>query len=187
MMNPFARLIQEFERLGIRYFLGGSHASSMRGVSRSTFDVDLVAAIDATQADVLASSLGRDWYAEPSQIRDAIRRGQSLNLIFIPMAEKFDIFPATDEFHQAQLQRATRENVEVLGAALNCPVATAEDILIAKLRYRMGGETSGRQWDDTTGIISRNPALDQQYLSTWAARLGVSDLLDRAFAESRRA
>jgi hypothetical protein len=187
-MNPFERLTREFDRLGVRYLLGGSHASSLRGKGRTTFDVDIVAAIDPSQADTLASALGRDWYAEASQMREAIRRGQSFNLIFIPMAEKFDIFPATEEFHQAQLERATRESVEILGSTVECPVATAEDILIAKLQwYRIGGETSGRQWEDIAQIIVRNPALDRQYLSTWAARLRVSDLLERALAESRRA
>jgi hypothetical protein len=187
-MNPFERLTREFDRLGIRYLLGGSHASSLRGKSRTTFDVDLVAAIDPSQADLLASGLGRDWYAEPSQMREAINRGVSFNLIFIPMAEKFDIFPATEEFHYAQLQRATRENIEMFGISMECPVATAEDILIAKLQwYRMGGETSGRQWEDISEVIARNPSLDRQYLSTWAARLRVTDLLDRALAESRRA
>lgn len=187
-MNPFERLTAEFGRLGIRYLLGGSHASSVRGKSRTTYDVDLVAAIDQSQVDSLVAALGRDWYAEPSQMRDAISRGRSFNLIFIPQAEKFDVFPATEEFHQAQLRRATQETIDILGSTVECPVATAEDILIAKLRwYRTGGETSGRQWEDIAGIISRNPSLDLEHVRHWAARLGVADLLDRALAESRRA
>jgi hypothetical protein len=151
-------------------------------------DVDLVAAIDTSQVEPLALALGRNWYAEPEQMREAIRRGRPFNLIFIPTAEKFDIFPATADFHFAQLERATRENVEVAGDSVECPVATAEDILIAKLQwYRIGGETSERQWNDIAGILSLNPRLDLSYLRTWAARLRVTDLLDRALAESGRA
>ena len=182
-MNPFRLLAAELERLRIPFLLGGSHASSVRGISRPTMDVDLVAAVDVSQVDALATALGKDWYAEPAQMKEAIRRGQSFNLIFIPTAEKFDIFPATADFHLAQLQRATRETVEVSGSQLECPVATAEDILIAKLQwYRIGGETSERQWNDIAGIVSVNPQLDIAYLKTWAARLRVSDLLDRALA-----
>jgi hypothetical protein len=95
-------------------------------------DVDLVAAILPTQAAPLAAALGRDWYTEPSQMKDAIQRGQSFTVIFIPMAEKFDIFPASAEFHLQQLERATREEVEFSGETIPCPVATAEDILLAK-------------------------------------------------------
>ena len=130
-------------------------------------DVDLVAAIAEAQAEPLASALGRNWYAEPSQMREAIRSGQSFNVIFIPTAEKFDIFPAAAEFHQEQLERATRQVVNVSGTTVECPVATAEDILIAKLQwYRIRGETSEKQWNDIHGIIGVNPGLDLAYLQT---------------------
>jgi len=181
-------LIDELECLRVPYLLAGSHASSVRGVPRATMDVDLVADISESQAAALAPALGRDWYAEPAQMQEAIRRGQAFNLIYIPTAEKFDIFPATGDFHLQQIDRATRETVDVLGSRVECPVASAEDILIAKLHwYRIGGEVSEKQWSDIQGILTLNPTLDQEYLSTWAARLRVTDLLDRALAESRSA
>lgn len=187
-MNPFEQLTSEFDRLGVRYCLGGSHASSVRGKGRATYDVDLVAAIDVSRVNALVAALGSDWYADAMQMREAITRGRSFNLIFIPMAEKFDIFPATEEFHGAQLERATLEMVDILGSTITCPVTTAEDILLAKLQwYRSGGETSGRQWEDISEVVYRNPTLDQAYLNAWSARLGVADLLARALAESRRA
>jgi hypothetical protein len=66
-------------------------------------------------------------------------------------------------------------------------VATAEDILLAKLQwYRMGGGVSERQWSDIAGILAVAPDLDAAYLRTWAARLGVEDLLDKAVAELQR-
>jgi hypothetical protein len=66
-------------------------------------------------------------------------------------------------------------------------VASAEDILLAKLRwYRMGGEVSESQWSDIAGILAVNPDLDAAYLHTWAARLGAGDLLDKAVADSKR-
>lgn len=51
---------------------------------------------------------------------------------------------------------------EVAGQTIRCPVATAEDILLAKLQWYRAG-------------------LDQACLSVWAQRLGVQDLLARAF------
>jgi hypothetical protein len=172
------------ERLGIRYVVGGSVASSARGIWRSTLDVDLVVAIKAAQADALAEALGPEWYADSEMIRRAIQAGRSFNVIYIRYAQKVDIFPATEEFHAAQLERAT---VIPLGAGgIPCPVASAEDILLAKLRwYRMGCEVSERQWSDIAGILAVNSELDATYLRTWAARLGVEDLLDKAVAESK--
>ncbi len=144
----------------------------------------MVAAVAIAQVDELAAILGPDWYADPGQMRDAIQRGRPFNLIFIPWAEKFDIFPASGEFQLSQLGRATAETVEFAGATITCKVATAEDILLAKLRwYQDGGQVSEQQWRDIAGIIARNQALDCCYLEEWAARLGVSPLLARALKE----
>jgi hypothetical protein len=185
-MNPLKQLATELERLEIAYLVGGSHASSARGVGRPTMDTDLVAAIDPSKIGALSSALGAGWYADSAQMADAISRGRSFNLIHMLTAERFDIFPVTNEFHVTQLQRATRETLEVAGEAVECPVATAEDILLAKLqRYRSGGEVSERQWDDIMGIIRLNPSLDLVYVRLWAPRLNVTDLLERALRGQR--
>ena len=64
---------------------------------------------------------------------------------------------------------------------------TPEDVLLQKLRwYRMGGETSDRQWRDVLGIaLVQGGRLDEAYLRRGAESLGVSDLLDRALGEAR--
>jgi len=65
-------------------------------------------------------------------------------------------------------------------------VTTAEDILLAKLRwYADGGRVSDRQWNDIGGILEQNPNLDWDYVNSWAARLGVTDLLEEARADSQ--
>jgi hypothetical protein len=171
------------DRLGILYLIGGSVASSTRGLRRATGDIDLVARIEPEHAAPLAAALGREWYAEPDQIRSAIAADRSFNLIHIPSSQKIDIFPANHAFEIAQLRRATKEPLEFLGEKTEFPIATAEDVLLAKLQwYRQGGEVSERQWNDIMGIVAINPELDRQYLETWAARLGVSELLARALA-----
>ncbi len=181
-MSPLKQFVEVLDRLGIPYVIGGSHASSARGTDyRYTQDVDIVAAIRQAQVDGLATALGRDWYADPAQMRDAIARGRAFNLIHIRSAEKFDVFPAAGEFERSQLQRATPEAVQFAGDPVVCRVASAEDILLAKLRwYRDGGQTSERQWRDIAGIVAANPRLDLAYLERWAATLGVSELLSKA-------
>jgi hypothetical protein len=150
-------------------------------------DIDFVARIGPRQAQALTAALGRDWYADSDQIRDSLTAGRSFNIIHIPTSQKVDIFPATDAFQHSQLQRATRETLEFSGEAGEYPVASAEDILLAKLQwYRMGGEVSERQWSDVAGILAINPSLDFAYLRSWAARLRVDDLLDKAVADSKR-
>ena len=184
-MNPLADTLRSlsaaFDRLGIAYVIGGSMASSARGIVRATFDLDVVAAISAPQTERFAKELGRDWYAEPQQMREAIAARRAFNVIHTRLGNKVDIFPATETFHLAQLQRASQMSLAFLDDATMYPVATAEDILLAKLRwYRDGGETSERQWRDISGIVAANSSLDHTYLKKWAADLGVTDLLVRA-------
>jgi hypothetical protein len=64
-------------------------------------------------------------------------------------------------------------------------VKTAEDIVLRKLSwYRIGGETSDRQWNDVVGITRiHGKILDREYLERWARELAVEDLLDRALSE----
>jgi hypothetical protein len=188
-MDPLSETLSlitaAFDRLNIRYAVGGSMASSVRGVWRSTLDVDLVAAIPSTGVAAFVRELGSGWYADAETIRSAIESGRSFNVIYMRKVMKVDIFPATEEFHQKQLERAT---LVPLGLGqVPCAVATAEDILLAKLRwYRDGGQVSDRQWSDIVGIISNNLTFDWDYLKQWAARLQVEDLLTRGIADANR-
>jgi len=59
-------------------------------------------------------------------------------------------------------------------------------VILAKLEwYRLGGETSERQWSDILGVLKvQGDALDAAYLRHWADTLAVADLLQRALAEA---
>jgi len=184
--NSFKTVLAALRSLKIRHTVVGSVASSARGAFRATIDTDVVAEITPAQAEHLAKMLGPDWYADPDQARAAILAGRSFNVIHMRTSEKFDIFPASSDFHASELDRATDVVFHLPDGEVEAAVSTAEDILLAKLRwYADGGGTSDRQWNDIGGIIATNPALDLEYLETWAARLYVTDLLTRALREAR--
>ena len=189
MSHPLARGLNELTAaltaLRIPFVVGGSLASSAHGVLRSTFDGDLLAVILPVQIPRLVEALGKDWYADSELIRQSLERGRGFNLIHMTTASKFDVFPASSDFHTSQLQRAKLTPLRLEGADL-CPVATPEDILLAKLScYREGGESSEVQWRDIAGILVINPDLDWKYVNLWAARLRVSDLLEKARADAQ--
>ena len=180
MAQALSQLTSALDQLHIRYLVGGSLASSAHGVFRATLDGDLVAAISPAHAKPLAKALGPAWYADPDMIEQSLRSGRSFNMIHMGSALKFDVFPALTDFHEAQLARAKVILLRLEGAA-PCPVATREDILLAKLRwYSDGGEVSERQWNDILGLLALRPPLDFDYVEAWAARLDVSGLLKRA-------
>jgi hypothetical protein len=185
LAKTFELLAAALERLAIPYAVVGSVASSARGSYRATEDIDVLARISPLQAGHLVEALGKDWYADADQMRDAIAAGRAFNLIYIPFSQKVDVFPAKDDFCAAQLEHATSLPIAALGPGTEYPVASAADIVLAKLQwYKAGGETSERQWTDILNVIRTTHDMDWAYVESWAARLGVKTLLSRAKAES---
>ena len=189
MIDPFAAALKELtgalDALLIRYAVAGSLASSTHGISRSTQDGDLLCEIHPALVPKLAAALGPNWYVDVEEMQRALRAGRTFNIIHTGFALKFDLFPASTEFHAKQLDRAEMRSLRLEGSE-PCRVTTAEDILLAKLRwYRDGGEVSENQCD-IAGIITINKSLESAYLQHWAARLGVSDLLEKAQADASR-
>ena len=116
-------------------------------------------------------------------MRDALSAGRAFNLIYIPFSQKVDIFPVRDDFTLAELRRATRLPLPAIEGGRDFPVASAEDIVLAKLNwYNTGGQVSERQWIDILKVIAATPEMDWGYVKRWAPRLGVESLLERARA-----
>jgi hypothetical protein len=175
----------ELEKLGVRWFLGGSLASSIHGVPRATFDADIMADVRPQHVRPLIMSLGDAWYADETAIMEAIRERSSFNLIHLDTAMKVDVFiPKLRRFDASEFTRSTLITLSET-PKVEARVCCAEDIVIAKLEwYRLSGQNSDRQWGDILGVLRLNQAsLDRDLLRTSADELGVTDLLDRAFAE----
>jgi hypothetical protein len=188
MVQPISVLsvvTTELVKLKIRYVLVGSFASSIYGLYRATADIDILADIKAEHVNSLHKALQDAFYVDELAMRKAIARGDSFNLIHFDSVFKVDIFVASDdEFAATQLNRGTLRRVSP-DLTDEVYVASPEDTILAKLRwFRAGNEISRNQWNDVLGILSvLVTGLDATYLSTWAERLGVSDLLERALNE----
>jgi hypothetical protein len=175
-----------FERLHIPYLVGGSMASALYGVTRSTLDVDFVVELHQEQVSALVKTLGNDFYADGEMIRDAVRYRSSFNLIHLKTMFKVDVFIRKERsFDKVQFQRRV-EQLLATNPEQKAFMTTAEDIILAKLEwYRMGSEVSDRQWRDIVGVLKvQTGRLDMDYLGQWAAELNVTDLLKRALKES---
>ena len=177
---------QTLEALGIPYAVGGSLASSLHGVMRSTLDVDIVADMRLEHIQPLVAALSKEFYADDEMMRDAIEHQISFNLIHYETAFKGDIFiRKARAFDQMQLERR-RMSVIATDPEQSVYVTSPEDVILSKLEwYRMGGEVSDRQWRDIIGVLkTREGELDLDYLRKWANELKVTDLLERALHES---
>jgi hypothetical protein len=177
---------QTLEENGIPYAVGGSFASSLHGVMRSTLDVDIVADMKLEHIPSLVATLSKEFYADDEMMRDAIEHRSSFNLIHYETAFKVDIFiQKSRAFDQMQLKRR-RTSIITTDPEESIYIMSPEDTILAKLEwYRMGGEVSERQWRDILGILkTRAGDLDLDYLRKWAIELKVSDLLEQVLKES---
>jgi hypothetical protein len=175
-----------FENLRIPYLVGGSIASALYGVARSTLDVDIVAEIRLEQVGELVAELGADFYTDDEMICGAIKHQSSFNLIHLKTIFKVDVFIRKDRpFDRMQFERRI-EQVFATEPEQKAFITTAEDIILAKLEwYHLGGEVSDRQWRDILGVLKVQAGqLDKDYLSQWASELNIADLLDKALKET---
>ena len=175
-----------FERLGVRYAVGGSLSSSLHGVMRSTLNVDIVADMCLEHIQPLVAALSSEFYADDEMMRDAIETHGSFNLIHYGTSFKVDVFiPKARVFDRMQLGRRTTAIVTT-DPERSLYVTSPEDVILSKLEwYRMGGEVSDRQWRDILGVLKTQAGrIDLDYLRQWAIELKVGDLLKRAFTES---
>lgn len=178
------RMLDEY---AIPYVLVGSLASSMHGMYRSTADIDLLADVKPEQVRPLLEALQKSFYVDELAMRDAVAQRRSFNAIHFDSVFKVDIFiPKSDDFARAQLQRRQFRQISP-ETSEGVYVATAEDTVLAKLRwYRLGDHVSNNQWTDVVGIIGTSgDTLDVDYMRSWAEKLGVGDLLEKAFEEVR--
>lgn len=175
---------ETFERIGVDYVVGGSVASSVYGLPRSTADSDVVAALSEEHVDPLVSTLESAFYVDAEMIRDAIRRRFEFNVLHLATMFKVDVFvPALDAVTLRELARGVRVDV---GFGKTFIVASAEDTVAQKMKwFQLGGGVSERQWSDALGIVRvRGPRLDHDYLRETSDALGVGALLDRLLREA---
>jgi hypothetical protein len=175
-----------FEKLGVRYLIGGSLASTLYGMVRTTQDSDIITEMRPEHIQPFVAALENEFYIDDEMIAESIQRNSSFNIIHRESMFKVDVFiPRSRPFLQSQLARTQKQTFPYETEA-SANFASPEDTILAKLEwYRLGGEASERQWRDILGVLkTRAGELDLAYLQKWAKGLKVSDLLERALGES---
>ena len=188
LINSLQTVKDTFDQLGIRYFVGGSVASSFHGAMRSTMDVDVLAELAPEHVRPILAAVAGEYYSSESAMRDAIQRRASFNLIHLPTSFKVDIFVSRGRpFDDASFTHSIVCRLGTEESGIDVPIASVEDNLLAKLeRFRAGNEASERQWEDVTRLMKLNrEKLDWSYLEARAHELTVIDLLERLRVQCR--
>ncbi|OGF65010.1 MAG: hypothetical protein A2Y62_14390 [Candidatus Fischerbacteria bacterium RBG_13_37_8] len=178
-----AAVVSVLEGLHIIYYIGGSFASSLYGIPRSSQDVDIIADIRPEHVNSFVQNLQAEFYVDETMVRNAISHKTSFNIIHFVSSFKIDIFLAQDTSYSKK--EISRRNLHVLRKEplFEAYFASAEDIILEKLIwFKLSNEVMNTQWKDVLGIMRvRKGSLDIDYLKHWSTVLDVSDLLEKAF------
>jgi hypothetical protein len=181
-----AKVTSVLEKLNVPYFIGGSLASTIYGMVRTTQDSDIVAELHPSQVQAFVDALKDTFYVDDEMIAEAVNRSSSFNIIHRETMFKVDVFiPRMIPFDESRFSRAQMQTLSN-DPEVKANVSSVEDTILMKLVwYRMGGEVSERQWRDVMGMIKiQSERLDLKYMKQWAIQLKVGDLLDRALKEA---
>jgi hypothetical protein len=186
LVSALRPVADALDALGVPYYLGGSVASSAHGIARASLDADLVATLEPEHVDSLVTRLSAAYYIPVDRLRSAVASRSSCNFIHLATMFKIDVFVSKGRpFDRQAVERARPQAIDETPDAPRFPVASPEDTVLAKLEwFRLGGETSERQWWDVVGILKVTEGADRAYLRHWAVSLGVTDLLERALTDA---
>lgn len=178
------RLVGLLEAAEIPYMVTGSVASAFHGTPRTTQDLDIVIDPDARTLAAFVEAVDREGlYVDEAAARGALARRSQFNVIEAASGWKADLVIRKDRpFSREEFRRRTP--ARVLGVDVS--IATAEDMIIAKLEWasRSGSE---RQVADVAGILRvRRGELDLSYVEQWVKVLGLTKLWQNAQAEAER-
>jgi hypothetical protein len=174
------RVIRILDQVGIAYMLTGSFASAYHGALRSTQDIDLVIEANPDRLLAIVQNLPTDqFYVEADTALEALKRESMFNLIDLTAGWKIGlIIRKSRSFSRQEFRR--RQLVNLQGTRIF--IASAEDIVIAKLEWSKMAQ-SRRQIEDVSAILRvRWQALDRGYVKRWVADLG----LDNEWTEALR-
>lgn len=182
-----AEMATIFDRLHIRYVIGGSVASSLIAEPRSTVDIDIAVVMTQSDLEALISEVRPSFYIPETAAHEAVRDHGTFNLIHQKAAFKVDVFVlGSGVLDVNQMGRRVLVNIRREPPTLLW-VTSPEDQVLRKLDwFHEGGSVSDRQWRDVVGIIRINDdSLDDEYLAATATMVGLDNLLRLAQAQAR--
>lgn len=182
-------ILQALQAAGIEYLIGGAVAVWAWGEPRSTLDVDLVVNIPLESVGKLSHELAvRDFLVPAEIILENIleeRTDLPINAIHMYSGYKADLYPvrAGDELRASAFTRRQRIDLgEPLGEIyLHSP----EDLIIYKLWYYSLSQQTKHLRDITSIVLTLGDELDEDYISFWVNKKGLTSLWEELQAKIR--
>ena len=169
-------VIDALAAVGIRYMIVGSLASNVHGIPRSTRDADFVVEIDPALLRGLAAVMPSGLRLQPQGSFETVTGTTRYVIELRDTSFICELFVWGDDPHDRE-RFSRRERVQVFERGAY--IASAEDMIVTKLRWASEGRRA-KDLDDVRNIIAvRGDELDWDYVTRWTSEHGTLGLLDR--------
>ncbi len=164
-LSLFWGILQTLEAIGAPYMIIGAFAANVYGVTRTTYDIDIVVDLGEEHIQALVAAYPPPrYYAGLVQMRDSTRMGIMFNIIDGSRGEKADLVPITmDARYRQALQRRIRQ---VIGEGREAPLevwcARPEDVIVGKLMAWAEGRSRRHETDIYEMMLFRYLELDPE-------------------------
>jgi len=183
-LSLFLDILHTLEAIGAPYMVIGAFAATVYGVTRVTYDIDMVVDLDEEHIEALAAAYPPPrYYADPVQMRDSIRLSILFNIIDTSRGEKADLVPLTmASRYRGAFQRRVRQAVEVPGSEpFEIWCARPEDVIVGKLMAWAEGRSRKHETDIYEMMVfhylgadpEQSAAFDEAYMDGQARTLGA--------------
>ncbi len=182
-LSLFLDILQKLEAIGAPYMVIGAFAGVVYGITRTTYDIDIVVNLGEEHIKALVAVYPPPrYYADPIQMRDSIRMGIMFNIIDTTRGEKADLIPLTmASRYRKAFGRRVRQTVEIPGVEpLDIWCARPEDVIVGKLMAWDEGRSRKHETDIYEMMVfhylgtdlALSVKLDEAYVNAQARMLG---------------
>lgn len=145
----YASVVRALDEIGAPYMLVGAFAGIPFGITRATYDIDILVDLRDQDFDALSAKFPLPrYYADPEMMRNSVQMGIMFNIIDSSDAIKADLVPLKrePEYHVA-FERRIRKQFSDGETEFEAWCARPEDIIVGKLQAWQEGQSSKHPTD----------------------------------------
>ena len=176
-----ATALRALNALNVPYMLVGSMSSNLYGEPRMTKDADVVVQLGGTSLSLLVEKMGPGFRVDRQMGFETVTGTTRYHIEHVEGEFLIELFELTDDPHN-QERFARRREVQFAG--IRAYAATAEDVIIQKLRWYKKARRAKDIQDAQNVFGAQAGRLDLAYMQKWCDVHGTQELLGKLIADS---
>lgn len=140
----YSKIVRALDEIGAPYMIVGAFAGIPFGITRTTFDIDILVDLREQDFDSLSARFPLPrYYADPEMMKNSTLMGIMFNIIDSSEGIKADLVPLKRESeYQAAFERRIRKKFSDGEIEFEAWCARPEDIVIGKLQAWQDGQSA---------------------------------------------